>query len=264
MTTPFAGLVQLHYASVDLLNDPRFVSQALSCLSLKEHKRYQRFVNKQQADQFLLARALLRHQLSKQVPAVLPCEWVIVVDDNGKPRLADGFSYLNLHFNLSHSEDLVVLALAEGVALGVDIECIHRPVFNLAFAKRYFAKTEFMNLAGLSQSQQIRRIAQLWTLKESYLKACGLGIRMPLAQLEFCFKDEHHLTFNAPCVGSKSLSFQGYCFFRLFDLEFNYSLALTVMTDDTVGILDMSIKKWAGLNSQCLVSSSTLLRQTAA
>ena len=263
MIIPPNPLVQLNYASLDLLHDKSFSMQVLGWLNSVERKRYKRFVSKQQANQYLLARALLRSQLSKRVPDVLPHEWVFVVDEYGKPRLADGFSHLNLHFNLSHSEDLVVLALSEGLDLGVDVECIHRPVFNMALAKRYFARTELADLMRFNGKQQVKRIAQLWTLKESYLKACGLGIRMPLAKLKFCFAGRYGLDFSISSSWTQSLPAEDASFIGLFGLGADYSLALTIETDTAVDASAIEINEWPGLSSQPSDLSCRLLRKTA-
>lgn len=262
-------LVQLNYASLDLLSNNDFSTQVLDWLSSEERKRYKRFASKQQADQYLLARALLRSQLSKQVSDVLPHEWVFVVDDSGKPRLADEFSHLNLHFNLSHSENLVVLALAKGLGagermnLGVDVEYIHRPVFTMALAKRYFSNAELAGLMRLTEPQSIKRIAQLWTLKESYLKANGLGVRMPLAKLEFCFEGETGLSVCVSPPWVQSLPLEDASFIGLFRLDSDYSVALTIEADNPLDASDIIINGWGGLNSALPNLPCELLRKTA-
>lgn len=270
MTTSTNPLVQLHYASLDLLNDNFFATHIFGWLSSEERTRYKRFVNKQQANQYLLARALLRSQLSKRVPGVLPQKWVFVIDDSGKPRLADEFSYLNIHFNLSHSEDLVVLALGDELGdglggrlnLGVDVECIHRPVFSLALAKRYFAKTELADLMRLTEQQQVKRIAQLWTLKESYLKACGLGLRMPLAKVEFCFEGGCGLGLSISSSWTEPLPAEDRSVISLFSLGPDYSLALTIEADKPMDTSAMTVNEWAGLNNSLLDLPCELLRKT--
>ncbi len=271
MTIPTNPLVQLHYTSLELLNDKSFTTQVFGWLSSAERKRYKRFVSKQQANQFLLARALVRSQLSKQVPGVLPHEWVFVVDDSGKPRLAGGFSHFNFHFNLSHSEDLVVLALGEGLSeelgeglnLGVDVECIHRPVFSMALAKRYFAKTELADLMRLTEQQQVKRIAQLWTLKESLLKASGLGIRVSLAKLAFCYQDESELEVNLSPDLSQIFSSQNGGFISLFSLGSDYSLALTIQTAEADCTPKITSHEWVGMTNQSSGLSCELQRKTA-
>jgi 4'-phosphopantetheinyl transferase len=262
MATLSNPLVQLNYASLDLLNDKSFSTQIFGWLSSEERKRYKRFENKLQANQYLLARALLRSQLSKRVPSVLPHEWVFVIDAFGKPRLAGEFCHFNLHFNLSHSENLVVLALGEGLNLGVDVEYIHRSVFSMALAKRYFARNEFSALMMLTEKQQTKRITQLWTLKESYLKASGLGIRIPLAELAFCFKGEGDLDVIVSPPWVQFLPAEENSCISLFGLGSDYSLALTIEADKAIDTFAMTINEWAGFNRQLSGLPCELLRNS--
>lgn len=266
MPTHLNPSVHLHYASLELLKDKNFSAKILGWLSAEEKKRYQRFVSTQQAQQYLLSRALLRSQLSTRVRYVLPCEWVFVVDDYGKPKLAEAFSYLDLHFNLSHSENLVVLALGEGLGkrgdLGVDVESIHRPVFNMALAKRYFATTELTDLMKLTEQQQIKRIAQLWTLKESYLKANGVGLRVPLTKLAFSFKGQGDLGLSMSSSLAEALTVEEGSSIALFCLWSDYSVALTIDTDKTIDISVVTINEWFGLNKQASCLPWELLRTT--
>lgn len=270
MPTHLNPSVHLHYASLELLKDKNFSAKILGWLSAEEQKRYQRFVSTQQAQQYLLSRALLRSQLSNRVRGVLPCEWVFVVDDYGKPKLAEAFSYLDLHFNLSHSEDLVVLALGEGLGkglggglnLGVDIESIHRPVFNMALAKRYFATTELTDLMKLTEQQQIKRIAQLWTLKESYLKANGVGLRVPLTKLAFSFKGLGDLGLSVSSSLAEALTVEEGSSIALFCLWSDYSVALTIDTYKAIDISAVAINEWFGLNKQASCLPWELLRTT--
>lgn len=244
MTKSHAPFIQLHYACLDLLNDKGFKAKACSWLSIEEWQRYQRFASVQQANQFLLARALLRSQLSKQVSGVSPEEWVFVADKNGKPRLADEFAHLNIHFNLSHSENLVALALSEGWELGVDIEYIPRPVFSMALANRYFAEAELVELKKLDGLQQSRQIAQLWTLKESLLKASGLGIRVSLSRLVMGFEYEKDLKLLLSPELNTTPLFQNEWLMSLFSLEPDYSLALTIKAAASIGIPEVRIQEW--------------------
>lgn len=256
--------VQLNYASLELLCNKSFSAEVLGWLDAEERIRFDRFVSKQQAHQFLLARALLRSQLSKRVPTILPREWVFSIDEYGKPRLADEFTYLNLHFNLSHSEGLVVLALGEGVNLGIDVEYTHRPVFSMALAKRYFSENELADLMRLTEQSQIKRIAQLWTLKESYLKTNGLGVRVPLTKLEFYFKGGGGLEVGISSAWVKPLPAKERSYIGLFNvlcLGAEYSLALTVESNKKNDVSVIAVDEWTGLDNQLVGLQCELLRK---
>jgi 4'-phosphopantetheinyl transferase len=118
---------------------------------------------------------------------VAPSDWGFGLTPYGRPTivtpalLAEGFT-----FNLSHSSELVVCAVRLKGALGVDTEHLKRDV-PLSIAKSYFAISEVREMADLSPAQQPERFLRLWTLKESYVKARGMGLSLPLDQFGFCF-----------------------------------------------------------------------------
>lgn len=255
-------LVQLNYASINLLEDPDFRKQVIAWLSRTERQRLEQFRQPQQADQYLLARAMLRYQLSQKHPEILPQQWQFEVDAQGKPQLAPLFSHLNIHFNLSHSEDMVALAISEGVVVGADIEADTRLVFNMALAQRYFADSEIHWLRSLPVEQQLPGIVQLWTLKESYLKAEGLGLRVPLRKLVFSFSGAHALSLelSSDCDDIKGFKKTDFC--ALYRLGTNYSLALTVKADRRISESDVKVEQWCGLRQDMQHQYCQLLRTT--
>ncbi|HBL40403.1 MAG TPA: 4-phosphopantetheinyl transferase [Ruminococcaceae bacterium] len=90
----------------------------------------------------------------------------------GKPFLPGQGS----SFNLSHSGDYIALAIGDGT-VGVDVEQIDPRHFDLA--KRIFTQDESEWL-NRNESNKSERFFQLWTLKESAIKAVGLGLSIPL------------------------------------------------------------------------------------
>ncbi len=94
---------------------------------------------------------------------------------HGKPILAGHPDY---HFNISHSGSWIVLA-QHPADVGVDVEMI-RPV-NLRIAKRHFSATETADLLAQTTAERPGYFFDLWTLKESYVKAIGTGLRIPLS-----------------------------------------------------------------------------------
>lgn len=99
--------------------------------------------------------------------------------ENGKPYLVD---YPGIHFNLAHSGHMVLAAFADR-EVGCDIEKIKTA--NLRLAKRFFCPGEYAYLLSLEEKEQNRGFYRLWTLKESFLKVTGRGIRMPLDSFAF-------------------------------------------------------------------------------
>lgn len=89
---------------------------------------------------------------------------------NGKPHVK------NLFFNLSHSGDYVILGVGD-CQLGVDIEKVSK--FHSNVAKRMFTTKEQSWLG-----EDVKRFYQLWTLKESVMKACSKGLAIAANSFE--------------------------------------------------------------------------------
>lgn len=95
----------------------------------------------------------------------------IVADENGKPRLRGG----ELFFSLSHSGPWALCAVSDR-ELGADIQ-VRKP-FNQRLARRFFAPDELELI--LSAPDRDRAFTEIWAKKESYIKALGLGLKLPL------------------------------------------------------------------------------------
>ncbi len=91
----------------------------------------------------------------------------------------------DMDFNLSHSGDYALVALAQEQSIGVDLEHCGRQRSVLALAQRFFCAREFAALAALPEGRQPLAFVRLWTCKEAVLKALGRGIAFGLHRLEF-------------------------------------------------------------------------------
>ncbi|HEU4393307.1 MAG TPA: 4'-phosphopantetheinyl transferase superfamily protein [Solirubrobacterales bacterium] len=92
-----------------------------------------------------------------------------------KPALANNTH--GLTFNLSHTQDLVVFALARGREVGIDVEWLGRRVNSTALANRYFVDAELAELARAPRDGRKRAFLQLWTRREAHAKMTGEGLR---------------------------------------------------------------------------------------
>ncbi len=84
-----------------------------------------------------------------------------------------------LEFNLAHSGGLALLAVTGRYPVGVDVEHL-RPIEMDSIAGRYFAPDEQALLHPLSGESRRTGFFQVWTRKEAYMKATGVGLYMPL------------------------------------------------------------------------------------
>ena len=100
-------------------------------------------------------------------------------NENGKPFLPD---FPEIHFNLSHSETMVFAVFTDTEA-GCDIEKI-KPA-DLRVARRFFCDGEYNYVAGQKSIKEQQEVfCRLWTLKESFVKAAGAGLLIPLNSFE--------------------------------------------------------------------------------
>lgn len=140
-------------------------------LSRSEMDRADRFVFARDRDRFIAGRAKLREILGGYLNKS-PSQLDFLYGAHGKPQLA------GLDFNLSHTGDLAVLAVAQDVTLGIDIEAI-KPI-DMAVARSHFAPSEIEALRQLPSAEKRAAFYRCWTRKEAYLKARGTGLMTDL------------------------------------------------------------------------------------
>jgi 4'-phosphopantetheinyl transferase len=158
-------------------------------LTPDERARQRRFHFERDRTMFLATRALARTALSAYAD-VAPADWRFALGTHGKPRIASPLPAAKLSFNLSNTSGLVICGVSLHEPLGVDAEDLHRAGETLGIADRFFSPSEVRALRGLPAEQQRERFFALWTLKESYIKARGLGLSLPLDQFSFSFGGE--------------------------------------------------------------------------
>ncbi len=123
-------------------------------------------------DQFIAGRALLRRVLGTTL-GVEPKDVPIVRGENGRPRLTRDVS---LHFNISHSDGLVLLGVASNARLAVDVEATKPGRAYGLIAERFFSTGERERLAAAPEEQRLRAFYDIWTCKEAYIKVHELGV----------------------------------------------------------------------------------------
>lgn len=155
-------------------------------LAPEERERWGRFHFARHRNQYVIARALVRGVLSLYKPDIPPVAWRFETNAFGRPILAAGMGEA-LHFNLSHTEGRIVLAVAAAAMVGVDIEWCARPGPTLELADMVFSSEEEAALRAIPAHQQRRRFFELWTLKEAYIKARGMGLSLPLKDFTMRF-----------------------------------------------------------------------------
>lgn len=142
-----------------------------------------RFTHSEACLRYLGARMLVRHALAN-VAQCEPQELVFANDNLGKPYVVEPPIAAKWFFNLSHSGRLIACVVGRR-PVGIDVESQNRDLAGLLFSKLLFTENEVKWITSRAGRIQ-QRAAALWTLKEAYLKALGLGLSFPMA--EVCFR----------------------------------------------------------------------------
>ena len=174
------------FATPDELAGPGTRDFYLGILSHDEKMRLARLLAPAKQELFLLAHGLLRTSLSR-CEDVEPAGWRFTVGEHGRPEIAAPKSALR--FNLSHTQGLAACVVTDRADVGIDVEKI-TPRHHMTLARRFFSPREQHDLCALPEPEQTTRFFELWTLKEAYLKARGLGLTVPLRTFSFCRNDD--------------------------------------------------------------------------
>lgn len=154
--------------------------------SLDEIERADRFHFDKDRNRFTIARGALRELLGGYLK-IAPNQLSFVYGVQGKPALAEPYNSSGLHFNLSHSGDIALLAVTRNREIGVDVEQIRADFASEDIAARFFAPEECAKLKTLPLHQRPDAFFSCWTRKEAYIKARGKGLSIPLDSFEVAF-----------------------------------------------------------------------------
>lgn len=182
--------VHLWLCEPEKISEPLLLQRYRSWLTPEEDTKRLRYRFEKHQHQYLITRALIRSLLSHYMPATAPQNWRFDQNKWGKPSLPSEQNPQGLRFNLSHTDGLIACALTLENDLGVDVEDITREGETVKIADRYFSPQEYQQLIALPETRQNDRFFDLWTLKESYIKAWGKGLAIPLDEFSFSFRED--------------------------------------------------------------------------
>jgi len=158
--------------AISLAKPPTEANELFGDLTLDEQTRADRYKVATARLQFVITRGLLRRLLGRQI-GVAPREVPITYIGGGKPVLAVRDE--NLHFNVTHTDSLALIALAHR-PVGIDIERV-RPVTEPGnLVRRFFSAVERETFLALPSSLWPAGFFRGWTSKEAVIKAAGLSV----------------------------------------------------------------------------------------
>jgi 4'-phosphopantetheinyl transferase len=153
-----------------------------SVLSDMECERAARFRMPADQDRFTVTRGILRSLLGGYLHRAA-AEIEFTANENGKPAVVNA----PIRFNVSHSGDHALLAFAEDVEVGVDVERMRGRGVVGDLARRILSPSEFARFDALAECDREKTFFQIWTLKESVLKAMGSGLSVAPESIEIAF-----------------------------------------------------------------------------
>lgn len=196
---------EIHLWSVDpkSIQQPELLYAYSQLLSPEETTKQQRFRFEKDRHSALITRAFVRDLLSYYAD-VSPADWVFAKGLKDKPEIVN--PPLPLRFNISHTDNLIICAVMLNDDIGCDVENTKRTSDVLSIAKHAFSNVEVNDLLTQPTMLQISRFFDYWTLKESYIKAWGLGLSIPLKDFSFTLPERHQQE-DHDCIDDIKLSF---------------------------------------------------------
>ncbi len=182
------------------LDDPAVdLERGRALLSPAERERAERFVFERDRRRYLVAHIALHEILSLYVP-IDPARLSFDLGANGKPKLAQVLAPGDIEFNLSHSNEMALVAVTHGHELGVDIEHAREQFEFQEVAERFFTVKEVAAMRGLPSTRQRQAFFKCWTSKEAFLKAKGTGLSGALDEVEISLRhdDQVQIVANVP------------------------------------------------------------------
>ncbi|WP_329572828.1 4'-phosphopantetheinyl transferase family protein [Kitasatospora sp. NBC_01266] len=172
-------------------------------LDEQERGNANRFLFERDRRQYLVAHTLVRRALALEV-GVAEADLVFWRSSRGRPFLRPlpggpprGSAHLD--FNLSHASGYNLLGIVRGHRVGVDVERLDRDPQTIDTIVRTFTPQEQSWVAGAAPGHpRTRRALRLWTLKEAYSKARGLGLGLPFDEFSFTLAEDRVLDFRPP------------------------------------------------------------------
>ena len=147
-------------------------------LSTSERQRAMAYVDQDKRQCFVISRASLRLLLAKKLSCT-PQAIQLGVTPRGKPMLIGKHKDL-VSFNVSHHNDLILIALTSGAELGIDLAYQRLVIDYLRIAEQFYAEQEVLALNDCHKHEQANLFYRIWVIKEAIVKAMGEGLFYPI------------------------------------------------------------------------------------
>lgn len=222
----------------EILDDDTF-GHLLTYVSEEKRERINKYRIKSAAQQCLISDVLIRSVIHQKL-RIDNTDIHFGKNKYGKPYLMGNEDF---HFNVSHSNEWVVCAISDA-PVGIDVEKIKPTDYNIS--ERFFSEEEHNYIICKEGQQKLDSFYDLWTLKESYIKAIGKGLHMSL-------KDFSIVIFNGLIYLKDQIGCQFHNF-KQFSVDMGYKLS--VCLENEIENENLSIQKFPAFQEKILSMSS--------
>lgn len=177
-------------------------------LAPDEQMRAKRFAGADDRTRFVATRALVRTMLSAHSGVPHDAIRLRAAEPQGRPEVEAPPEAVAWQFNATHTDGLVACVVARGVTVGIDAEVLRPNYDHARVARRFFAESEQMLLEARAKDERANAFLDIWTLKESYLKARGAGLSLPLGQFGFDIRNDPPTVEFAPQMNDDAAAWQ--------------------------------------------------------
>ncbi len=169
--------IDIYYSS-SVLGFTPLIADYLALLDHNERATAERFKFTEIRERYIICHGLLRQLLAERVNQS-PAELKLEKAEFGKPFLPD---YPELSFNMSHSGDILAIAISTHCQLGIDVECYKSRNTWEGMVKKCFSHEESEYWYRQAIKERGHAFYQFWVKKEAFVKAVGKGITLGLDQ----------------------------------------------------------------------------------
>ncbi len=184
LNAPFPELSSgiLHVWSIKFNELLPYTPRLEPLLSPDEFDRISAYTRKEPYQNYVLSRGILRILLGSYLH--LPPQSIrMAYSRYGKPEISPSQNTENIHFNISHANNCLLIAVGKKYRMGIDVEYIKKIIDYGVIAEELFTEEEYQMLSPLSFQEQKKAFFEIWTRKEALIKCMGEGLTYPLHTL---------------------------------------------------------------------------------
>lgn len=217
-------MIEVYAVKIDQKFDDLKFNKFLTCVSGEKLERIRRYYHLQDKQRALIGDTLIRYLICNRL-SLNNKQLVFNKNEFGKPFLVNDS---RIHFNISHSGEWVVCAV-HYLPLGIDIEKIQPLDYQVA--ERFFSENEYLNLNNKEGQAKLEYFYEIWTLKESYIKAVGKGLSIPL--------ESFSININEAAINVETVKGTGKYYFNRYNLDERYKIAVCARENSFMELVEV-------------------------